>query len=104
MPGLDGWILHASDLSLTVLESAASGLFRSSARSASRPRCSSAGPAGRGDQEGLFGFVRELRERVSFYQVNLVEPLPNWEPFDVIFLRNVLIYFEPEVKRTIAAA
>lgn len=34
-------------------------------------------------------------------QINLNEPLPFIGEFDVIFLRNVLIYFNPETKRQV---
>jgi chemotaxis protein methyltransferase CheR len=42
--------------------------------------------------------VDKLRERVQFGQVNLCKPLDDMGPFDVIFLRNVLIYFDPPTK------
>ena len=38
--------------------------------------------------------VPELRETVTFRQVNLMEPFQVAEPMDVIFCRNVLIYFD----------
>ncbi|MEJ1298932.1 MAG: protein-glutamate O-methyltransferase CheR [Candidatus Sedimenticola sp. (ex Thyasira tokunagai)] len=44
---------------------------------------------------------REIRQRVNFRYINLVDKLPNIGSFDVIFLRNVLIYFNRENKRTI---
>ncbi|OLE21395.1 MAG: chemotaxis protein CheR [Actinobacteria bacterium 13_1_20CM_3_71_11] len=42
-----------------------------------------------------------LRENVTFQQMNLAAPLPSMAPFDVIFLRNILIYFDVETKRTV---
>lgn len=42
-----------------------------------------------------------LRRKVSFRLLNLTAPLPAMQPFDVIFLRNVLIYFDVAVKRTV---
>jgi chemotaxis protein methyltransferase CheR len=42
-----------------------------------------------------------LRRNVSFRLMNLTTPLPSMQPFDVIFLRNVLIYFDVAVKRTV---
>jgi chemotaxis protein methyltransferase CheR len=43
----------------------------------------------------------EIRKRVRFLPVNLIEAWPKMPVFDVIFLRNVLIYFNPETKRQI---
>ncbi|MBK6697851.1 MAG: protein-glutamate O-methyltransferase CheR [Myxococcales bacterium] len=43
----------------------------------------------------------ELRQRVEFRQMNLVEPWSHTGRFDVIFLRNVLIYFDVETKKGI---
>jgi chemotaxis protein methyltransferase CheR len=42
-----------------------------------------------------------LRSRITFRKLNLAVPLPALPPFDVIFLRNVLIYFDLETKRSI---
>lgn len=42
-----------------------------------------------------------LRRNVSFKLMNLTTPLPPMQPFDVIFLRNVLIYFDVATKRTV---
>jgi chemotaxis protein methyltransferase CheR len=41
-----------------------------------------------------------LRRNISFQRMNLTAPLPALPPFDVIFLRNVLIYFDVETKRS----
>jgi chemotaxis protein methyltransferase CheR len=41
----------------------------------------------------------ELRKRTSFYQINLTLPVdPEIGDFEVVFLRNVMIYFDPETK------
>jgi chemotaxis protein methyltransferase CheR len=45
--------------------------------------------------------VPALRRNVSFRLMNLTAPLPAMPPFDVIFLRNVLIYFDVQTKRTV---
>jgi chemotaxis protein methyltransferase CheR len=45
--------------------------------------------------------VPTLRRNVEFRQMNLTTPLPAMQPFDVIFLRNVLIYFDVATKRTV---
>ncbi len=43
----------------------------------------------------------DIRRKVSFRQVNLSLPFPPLPMFDVIFLRNVLIYFDVATKRAI---
>jgi chemotaxis protein methyltransferase CheR len=43
----------------------------------------------------------KLRSKVTFQQLNLAAPLPAFPPFDIIFLRNILIYFDVETKRTV---
>jgi chemotaxis protein methyltransferase CheR len=45
--------------------------------------------------------VPALRRNVEFRQMNLTTPLPAMQPFDVIFLRNVLIYFDVATKRAV---
>jgi chemotaxis protein methyltransferase CheR len=45
-----------------------------------------------------------LRRCVSFRRLNLATPIPtHQQPFDVIFLRNVLIYFDVATKRSVIA-
>jgi chemotaxis protein methyltransferase CheR len=51
--------------------------------------------------DGHLLICRELRERVRFEGANLKRELPSIGLFDVIFLRNVLIYFEAPAKREI---
>jgi chemotaxis protein methyltransferase CheR len=53
---------------------------------------------GHGRREGTMLVERSLRERVRFEQINLKTSLPTIGPFDVIFLRNVLIYFDAATK------
>ena len=40
---------------------------------------------------------------MKFLQVNLNEPFPNVGTFDIVFLRNVLIYFNGETKRKVVS-
>jgi chemotaxis protein methyltransferase CheR len=41
------------------------------------------------------------RTMVTFQQLNLANPLPAMAPMDVVFLRNVLIYFEPPTRTAV---
>ena len=42
-----------------------------------------------------------LRRNLTFRLMNLTAPLPALPPFDVIFLRNVLIYFDVATKKSV---
>lgn len=52
---------------------------------------------------GNWQFKNPLRSRVDFQMMNLIEPWPKRQPLDIVFLRNVLIYFDADVKRQILA-
>ena len=56
---------------------------------------------GNGQYEGTLLIVKELRQRVEFHYSNLMAPTKGLGTFDIIFLRNVLIYFEPPAKAEI---
>ena len=58
---------------------------------------------GMGPEEGTLLVQRTLRGSVQFAPINLNEPLPQLAAFDVIFLRNVMIYFSAETKREVVA-
>ena len=56
---------------------------------------------GKGEREGTFAIGPELRAHVSFRRANLTRPLPDLGLFDVVFLRNVMIYFSSSVKQAV---
>jgi chemotaxis protein methyltransferase CheR len=49
--------------------------------------------------------VPELRARIEYRPLNLTEPRPELgeRRFDIVFLRNVLIYFRPEVQKSVVS-
>lgn len=49
---------------------------------------------GTGSQEGLVKVKTEIQEMIEFGQLNLMEDWPIKEDIDVIFCRNVVIYFD----------
>jgi chemotaxis protein methyltransferase CheR len=58
---------------------------------------------GQGSESGTMLVERGLRCRLQLQHMNLNEPLPKIGQFDVIFLRNVMIYFNLETKRQVVA-
>ncbi|MCC7475100.1 MAG: protein-glutamate O-methyltransferase CheR [Pirellulales bacterium] len=54
------------------------------------------------ERDGMTWQVRpDLRACTKFTKLNFVEPWPTMPSMDVVFLRNVLIYFSPDTKREI---
>jgi chemotaxis protein methyltransferase CheR len=59
---------------------------------------------GKGEQEGMVRVRPELRQLVTFRQLNLLaDSWPLTGQFDVIFCRNVMIYFDKATQRKILA-
>ena len=48
---------------------------------------------------GFLAAADELKKLISFKQLNLLDPWPMKGPFDVIFCRNVVIYFDKATQR-----
>jgi len=98
------WEVIASDLNTQVLMQARSGLYAMD-RMSEIPQyyLSNYCLRGTGSQEGKLLIGRKLRERVQFIQHNLTDPPPKLGQFDIIFLRNVLIYFNQDTKSKVVA-
>jgi len=56
---------------------------------------------GVGEHKGTLLIDKKLRQKVNFAPVNLTEPLGDVGSFHIIFLRNVMIYFDMETKKKI---
>jgi chemotaxis protein methyltransferase CheR len=96
------WDLLATDISSRVLEAAAGGLYDASrARQIPPDYLRRFCLKGTGPQAGKILLDRELMQRVQFHRVNLNEPLPALGEFDVILVRNVMIYFDTPTKSRI---
>lgn len=104
--GDSNWEIFASDLSTHVLKKAQTGLFtHERIPEVPQPYLKKYCLKGTGNHEGSFLIDRKLRERVTFFQHNLTERAANQKlgEFDVIFLRNVMIYFDQETKQQVVA-
>jgi chemotaxis protein methyltransferase CheR len=100
-PGLEYSIL-GTDISTKVLAIANEGLYvgRPVARfQASLPEIFARHM--RGDDTAGWKVTPQIKARIRFQQHNLLKPLTNTASFDVIFLRNVLIYFTNADQETI---
>jgi len=99
-----GWEVLGSDISVRMLERAQAGHYpldraRNVPVGYLRRYCL----RGIGSQAGTLLVSRAMRQKVLFRQINLNQPLPRIGPFDVIFLRNVMIYFNTDTKKQILA-
>jgi chemotaxis protein methyltransferase CheR len=56
---------------------------------------------GRAENAGLVLMHPTVRKLVTFRQLNLLGPWPMKTPFDIIFCRNVVIYFSKDVQKTL---
>jgi chemotaxis protein methyltransferase CheR len=97
--GPGGWELVASDVSNDVIAQAAAGLYPMERASEIPPHYLKAYCLkGKDRFLGKLLIDRTLRDRVEFRQLNLLEIPPEMTGFDVVFLRNVIIYFDAPTK------
>ena len=93
------WSILGTDISHRVLLSAKEGVFpEDRLRDVTPERLRRYCLRGEGEFEGQVMLQDKIRQRVQFGQLNLCKPFDGLGPFDVIFLRNVLIYFDPPTK------
>src|SRR5699024_1464007 len=97
------WEIHGTDISTRVIESARRGIYPM-ARAERIPGryLKACCLKGVGSQAGNFLIDSEIRRRTQFAVGNLLDDQSAPGTFDLIMLRNVLIYFDPEVKRQVA--
>lgn len=101
-PELRNWkvTIHATDLSNQILTKARSGIYNQTEVNRGLPM-----------QLLMKYFVRDgmqwkikddIRDMIQFSELNLIERFPHqFQGLDIVFLRNVLIYFCPETKTDI---
>jgi chemotaxis protein methyltransferase CheR len=96
--------LMSSDIDSSVLEKAKAGIF--SERSVQNLEPSLKKKYFTKNAQGLYQATEDLRSCVHFSKVNLNEPkdMQKYRDIDLIFCRNVLIYFDDISRRTAAEA
>ncbi len=97
------WTILATDVDETALVDARQGRFGG--------RSMDAVSADRRDlhflrKEGMFQLAPDLLSRIHFLRLNMAQPSlrPPGAPFHLVFLRNVLIYFRPDLQRRVIAS
>jgi len=98
------WEVIGSDISTRVLEQARLGHYpieraEDIPQDYLRKYCLK----GVGEQTGTFLIDKSLRANTQFLHINLNSALPQMDAFDVIFLRNVMIYFDMKTKQQVVA-
>lgn len=85
----------ATDLDTTVVETALKGVYPlERLKGVSEARKKRWFLKGKGAQDGLVKVKGELRDIIDFGQINLMNEWPLKDKVDVIFCRNVVIYFD----------
>ncbi|WP_343593113.1 CheR family methyltransferase [Paracidovorax wautersii] len=95
--------LTASDIDSRVLATASEGVYRlDSLKGVSPERMQKFFLRGKSSNAGLVRVKPELRRAIDFLSVNLIrDDWPFREPFDVVFCRNVMIYFDGPTQRRV---
>jgi len=91
-----------SDIDTQVLTTASRGVYDANARGLSPQRLRSFFLKGKGANEGSIRVKPELARFVEFKPFNLMQT--NWqlgEAFDIVFCRNVMIYFDAPTQRKV---
>ncbi|WP_435953152.1 protein-glutamate O-methyltransferase CheR [Dryocola sp. BD626] len=97
------WKVFASDIDTQVLEKAQSGVYRQEElKTLSPQQMQRYFMRGTGPHDGLVRVRNELASHIEFATVNLLDKqaqIPG--PFDAIFCRNVMIYFDKTTQQDI---
>lgn len=96
------WQIVGTDINTRVLQHARSGIYPLADSAKIKAEMLKAFCVrGKGKDEGWFRIKPDVRKHVQFSQHNLMQPLDASQKFDLILLRNVLIYFELHDKKHI---
>jgi len=103
-PQLATWNVkvYATDLSQEMVQRASSGTYSQAEVNRGMP---AACLVKHFDRQGLNWVVKpDVRKMIDFSRLNLTESWSRLPPMDVIFMRNVLIYFTAETKKQILSS
>ena len=92
----------ASDIDTKVLATAARGVYNADSRGLSPERLRQHFLRGKGTNSGYIRIKPELAKMIEFRSHNLMDA--RWslgDPFDIVFCRNVMIYFDAATQRKV---
>jgi chemotaxis protein methyltransferase CheR len=97
------WRVHATDISRRMLSAAQNGIYTTERLTHVPPEWQRRYfQRGIANWEGNYRVREELRRRIDFQHLNLLQPAyPFGSKFDVIFCRNVMIYFDRSTQETL---
>ncbi len=102
LPDIEEWDIKilATDLDTNVLAHGENGIYDIERISALSPERKQAWfLKGRGAQQGSVKIDSRLRNLITFKQLNLMQQWPMKGPFDFMFCRNVVIYFDKDTQK-----
>ena len=101
LPARESWDARilATDIDTDVLASAAAGQYPASRLEGIPTQYASLLPPAAPD--GMVTLPPAIRRLVTFKHLNLLEAWPMRGPFDAIFCRNVVIYFDKQTQRSL---
>jgi chemotaxis protein methyltransferase CheR len=106
LPNFDQWDVKilATDLDANVLEHGKRGIYTAERIEGLSPeRTKRWFKRGSGDNADMVKVKDELKEMISFKRLNLLHEWPMKGPFDFMFCRNVVIYFDKPTQKVLFA-
>jgi chemotaxis protein methyltransferase CheR len=100
--GATGAKLLATDIDTKVLATGQRGIYAADSRGLTTQRLQKHFMRGKGANAGFIRVKPELAKMIEFRTFNLMAP--QWslgEPFDMVFCRNVMIYFDHDTQRKV---
>lgn len=102
IPHINNWDIKilATDIDTDVIARAETGIYPEDViDGVSKERLKRWFKKGKGKKSGMVRASDELKELISFKRLNLMDTWPMRGTFDIIFCRNVVIYFDKPTQR-----
>jgi chemotaxis protein methyltransferase CheR len=104
LPDFDDWNVKilATDLDANVIAHGKAGIYRQDRiEGLDERRIKRWFKRGSGDNSDMVKVSPELQQMITFKRLNLLHEWPMSGPFDLMFCRNVVIYFDKDTQRVL---